>query len=94
MAAKPLDIRIIRENIRAPDYSVNYSDPILSFLIKLQTFFLPFFFYSVPVGAGGDLQDSLLRGWQFIILDVFKLLTTRVVIVIIAVMMVMEVMIK
>jgi hypothetical protein len=93
MAAKPSDILIIKEDIREPDYSANYSDSIFSLLIKLQTFFSPSFLYSAPAGAGRGLQNPLLRGWQLAALDVFRSLTARVVMVVMMVMM-MEMMME
>jgi hypothetical protein len=62
MAAKPPDIRIIKEDTREPDYSVSYPDPIPPLLIKLQAFFPPSFLYPVPAGAGGGASEPPVAG--------------------------------
>jgi hypothetical protein len=56
MAAKPPDIRIIKGDIRKPDYSANYSRFHFPFLIKLQAFFSLSFLYPVPAGAGESFK--------------------------------------
>jgi hypothetical protein len=60
MAAKPLDIRIIKRGTREPNYLANYFDFISFFLIKLQAFFSFSFLYLAPAGAGkGALEPSV-----------------------------------
>jgi hypothetical protein len=62
MAAKPSDIRIIREDTREPDYSASYPDPISPLLIKLQTFFSFSFLYPVPADVGKGISESSITG--------------------------------
>jgi hypothetical protein len=51
MAAKPLDIRIIKGDTRKPNYLINYLQFHFPLLIKLQTFFPLSFLYSVSADA-------------------------------------------
>jgi hypothetical protein len=59
MAAKPLDIRIIKGGTREPDYSASYLRFYFLSLIKPQAFFLPYFPYPAPAAVGGASGPSI-----------------------------------